>query len=89
MTLGVMAATVMISFLVLSTNHEPAAQLVALLLMENALALFETQMAEPWPLPVHLAVSSVYVATVAVGSWLVRGQSTNQLPPTQPLEEIA
>ncbi|MCK9213909.1 MAG: hypothetical protein WA012_08915 [Rhodoferax sp.] len=89
MTLGVMAATVMIAFLVLATNHEPAAQLVALLLMENALALFETQMPEPWPLPVHLAVSSVYVATVAVGSWLVRGQSTNQLPPTQPLEEIA
>jgi hydrogenase-4 membrane subunit HyfE len=89
MTLGVMAATVMIAFLVLATNHEPAAQLVALLLMENALALFETPMPEPWPLPVHLAVSSVYVATVAVGSWLVRGQSTNQLPPTQPLEEIA
>lgn len=89
MTLGVMAATVMIAFLVLATNHEPAAQLVALLLMENALALFETQLPEPWPLPVHLAVSGVYVVTVAVGSWLVRAQSADQLPPAQPLEEIA
>jgi hypothetical protein len=74
---------------VLATNHEPAAQLVALLLMENALALFETQMTEPWPLPVHLAVSCVYVATVAVGSWLVRVQSASPLPPIRPLEEIA
>lgn len=89
MTLGVMAATVMIAFLVLATNHEPAAQLVALLLMENALALFETQMPEPWPLPVHLAVSGVYVVTVAVGSWLVRVQTAGQLLPTQSTEEIA
>lgn len=89
MTLGVMAATVMIAFLVLATNHEPAAQLVALLLMENALALFETQMPEPWPLPVHLAVSGVYAATVAVGSWLVRVPSAGQVLPTRTMEEIA
>lgn len=89
MTLGVMAATAMVAFLVLATNQEPAAQLVALLLMENALALFETQMPEPWPLPVHLAVSGVYVATVAVGSWLVRIQSASPLPPIRPTEEIA
>jgi hydrogenase-4 membrane subunit HyfE len=72
-TLGVVAATMMISFLVLATNREPAAQLVALLFMENALALFESLMPEPWALPVHLAVSGVYILTVAVGSWLVRG----------------
>ena len=75
LTLGVVAATVMIAFLVLATNHDPAAQLVAVLFMENALALFETLMPAPWPLPVHLAISGVYVGTVAVGSWLVRGQS--------------
>lgn len=74
LTLGVTAATVTIAFLVLATNHQPAAQLVALLFMENALALFESLMPEPWPLPVHLAVSGVYVGTVTVGSWLVRGQ---------------
>lgn len=73
-TLGVMAATVTLAFLVLATNREPVAQLVGLLFMENAMALFESLMPEPWPLPVHLAVSSVYLGTVAVGSWLIRGQ---------------
>lgn len=75
LTLGVAAATVMIAFLILSTNQEPSAQLVAVLFMENALALFESLLPEPWPLPVHLAVSGVYVLTVAVGSWLVGGQT--------------
>jgi hydrogenase-4 membrane subunit HyfE len=75
MTLGVAAATVMVAFLVLATNREPVAQLVALLFMENALALFESLLPEPWPLPVHLAVSGVYVGTVVVGSWLIRGAS--------------
>lgn len=73
LTLGVVAATVMIAFLILATSREPAAQLVGLLFMENALALFESLMPEPWALPVHLAVSGVYILTVAVGSWLVRG----------------
>ena len=36
LTLGVVAATVVIAFLILSTNHEPKAQLVAVLFMENA-----------------------------------------------------
>lgn len=72
LTLGVIAATVVVAFVVLATNDEPAAQLVALLFMENAVALFETLMPEPWPLPVHLAVSGVYVGTVAVGCWLAK-----------------
>ena len=74
LTLGVTAATVTIAFLILATNHQPVAQLVALLFMENSLALFESLMPQAWPLPVHLAVSGVYVGTVAVGSWLIRGQ---------------
>jgi hydrogenase-4 membrane subunit HyfE len=81
MTLGTAAATAMMAFLVLGTNREPAAQLVALLFMENAMALFESLMAEPWPLTVHLAVSGLYVLTVAVGSWLVRGQASTTAPP--------
>ena len=59
------------AFLVLATNPEPKAQLVAVLFMENALALFETLMPEPWPLAVHLAVSAVYILTAGVGCWLV------------------
>lgn len=73
LTLGVVATTAMIAFLILATNQEPAAQLVAVLFMENALALFESLMPESWPILVHLAVSGVYVLTVIVGSWLVRG----------------
>jgi len=71
LTLGVVAATTVIALLILATNHEPKAQLIALLFMENALALFESLLAEPWPLPVHLAISAVYVLTVAVGSSLL------------------
>lgn len=78
LTLGVVAATVVIAFLILSTNHEPKAQLVAVLFMENALALFETLMPEPWPLTVHLAISAVYVLTVWVGSWLVAGEKPSE-----------
>lgn len=70
MTLGVAAATVMMAFLVLATNAQPMAQLVGVLLMENAIALCESLMPEPWPLPVHLGLSAVYVATVSVGRWL-------------------
>lgn len=85
LTLGVIAITVTVAFLVLATNHEPAAQLVALLFMENALALFESLMPSPWPLPVHVAIGSVYVGTVAVGGWLIRGQeaahAAQPLPP--------
>lgn len=71
LTLGVIAATVMIALLILSTNQEPSAQLVALLFMENALALFESLMPEPWPLPVHVALSGVYIITVGVATWLL------------------
>jgi hydrogenase-4 membrane subunit HyfE len=76
LTLGVAAATVIAAFLILASNQQRLAQLVALLFMENALALFESLMPEPWPLPVHLAISVVYVLTVAIGSWLVADVTT-------------
>lgn len=87
LTLGVAAVTVTIAFLVLATNHEPVAQLVALLFMENALALLESLMPEPWPLPVHIAVSSVYVGTVAIGSWLIKAHTASSILATQPKED--
>ncbi|HNW02172.1 MAG TPA: hypothetical protein PKH04_08875 [Burkholderiaceae bacterium] len=87
LTLGVAAATVTIAFLVLATNREPVAQLVALLYMENALALFESLMPEPWPLPVHVAVSGVYVGTVVVGSWLIRSRHSSSLLAAQSRED--
>lgn len=87
LTLGVIAATVTMAFLLLATNREPVAQLVALLFMENALALFESLMPEPWPLPVHLSLSMVYLGTVAVGSWLIRGTDPSHAPEPQPAKD--
>ena len=75
LTLGVVAATTVIALLILSTNNQPKAQLVALLFMENALALFESLLPEPWPWPVHLAISAVYILTVTVGCHLLGGES--------------
>ena len=89
LTLGVVAATVVIAFLILSTNHEPKAQLVAVLFMENALALFETLMPEPWPLTIHLAISAVYILTVAIGSWLVSGETATDQAETEISKEVS
>ncbi|HEY8906516.1 MAG TPA: hypothetical protein VIM63_10815 [Rhodoferax sp.] len=88
LTLGVIAATITIAFLLLATNRESVAQLVALLFMENALALFESLMPEPWPLPVHLTISVVYVGTVAVGSWLIRIPQASSLLPVKPGDHV-
>ncbi len=88
LTLGVVAATVTMAFVVLATNHAPAAQLVAVLFMENALALFESLMPEPWPLPVHVAISTVYVGTVLLGRWLVREQSFLDDLAQKPIQDL-
>ncbi|WP_372528045.1 hypothetical protein [Piscinibacter sp.] len=71
LTLGAVGATVTVALLLLSTNNSPPAQLVAVLFMENALALFESLLPEPWPLPVHGALSLIYLVTVGVGGWLI------------------
>ena len=70
-TLGVVGATVAVALLLLATNDAPPAQLVAMLFMENALALFESLFPEPWPLPVHGALSAIYLLTIFVGTWLI------------------
>jgi hypothetical protein len=71
LALGAVAATVAVALLLLAANDAPPAQLTAVLVMENAIALFESQLPEPWPLPVHLALSAVYLLTVGVGAWLI------------------
>ena len=70
-TLGVVGATVAVALLLLATNDAAPAQLVAMLFMENALALFESLFPEPWPLPVHGALSAIYLLTIFVGTWLI------------------
>lgn len=71
LALGVVAATVAVALLLLAANDSPPAQLLAVLFMENATALFESLLPEPWPLPVHLALSATYLLTVGVGTWLI------------------
>ncbi|CAN7760137.1 hypothetical protein LJR084_007149 [Variovorax sp. LjRoot84] len=78
LALGVVGATVAVALLVLSTNNSPPAQLVAVLFMENALALFESLLPEPWPLPVHAALSAIYLLTVGVGGWLVGARESSE-----------
>ncbi len=82
-TLGVVGATVIVALLLLATNDAPPAQLVAVLFMENALALFESLFPEPWPLPVHGALSAIYLLTIVVGTWLIG------TPDAQLVEETA
>lgn len=76
LTLGVVGATVAVSLLLLSTNDSPAAQLAAVLFMENGLVLFESLLPEPWPLPIHGALSGIYLLTVIVGGWLIATPDT-------------
>lgn len=71
LTLGVVGATVAVSLLLLSTNESPPAQFVAVLFMENGLALFESLQPEPWPVPVHGSLMLVSLLTVTVGTWLI------------------
>lgn len=71
LALGTIGATVAVALLLLAANDSPPAQLVAVLFMENAIALFESLLPEPWPLPVHLALSAIYLLTVGVGAWLI------------------
>ena len=71
LALGVVGAMVAIALLLLSTNDALPAQLVAVLFMENGIAVFESLLPEPWPLPVHGALTLVYLIIVGVGSWLI------------------
>jgi hypothetical protein len=79
LALGAVGATVAVALLLLAANDSPAAQLVAVLFMENGIALFESLMPEPWPLPVHLALSGIYLLTIGVGAWLI-GQPDAAVP---------
>jgi hydrogenase-4 membrane subunit HyfE len=79
LALGVVGAMVAIALLLLSTNHSPPAQLVALLFMENGLAVFESLLPQPWAWPVHGSLTAVYLVTVGVGGWLI-GTPTAQAP---------
>jgi hydrogenase-4 membrane subunit HyfE len=81
LALGAVGAAVAMALLLLAANDSLPAQLVAVLFMENAIALFESLLPEPWPLPVHVALSMIYLLTIAVGAWLI-GQPEAAAPAT-------
>lgn len=71
LALGVVGSTIAIALLILTTTQAPPAQLVAVLYIENAIAVFESLLPHGWPLPVHAGLSLVYIATVALACWLI------------------
>jgi hypothetical protein len=81
--LGGVCATMVLALLLLSLNSAAQAQLFALLLMENAAALFESGLPELWSPWVHSVLTLIYVLTVWVGVRLVRqlrDESLGEMP---------
>jgi hydrogenase-4 membrane subunit HyfE len=74
------ATSVLLALLLLSLNETGAAQLFALLLMENAALLFESTLPEPWSPWVHAVLTSTYVVTVWVGVRLLPNASEESAP---------
>lgn len=83
LSLGTVASVLTMAYLILSTNREPLAQLVALLFMENAVMLFETLLPHPWPLPVHGLLALLYVGFPAIGLWLMQGATDSPTTATE------
>ncbi len=71
LVIAAVAIAVLLSLLMLATSQSRHIQLVALLFVENAIALYETQLPEPWPLPLHAGLSAIYLMTVVSATWLV------------------
>jgi len=71
LVVGAVGIAVLLGLLMLATTQSRHVQFVALLFVENAIALYETQLPEPWPLPIHVGLSVVYLMTVVLAAWLV------------------
>lgn len=71
LVVGAVGIAIVVALLLLATSQSDHVQLVALLFFENAIALYETQLPEPWPLPVHIGLSAIYVLTVFTAAWLI------------------
>ncbi len=72
----VAVAGLLLGFLVLSTQSSPLSQMIGLLRIENAIALFELG-GEPEPaLGIQLAQVAVVVATIALFRWYLKSVSS-------------
>ncbi|BDG02562.1 hypothetical protein [Anaeromyxobacter oryzae] len=73
MHVAVVAAALLLAFLVLATQRRTFGLVVGVLRLENAIALFELGAAETLPLPVQLGVTGVLLLTVLTfGSFVTR-----------------
>lgn len=83
LSLGTVACVLTMAYLILATNREPLAQLVALLFMENTVMLFETLLPHPWPLPVHGLLALLYAGFTAIGLWLMQDATDTSTTATE------
>ncbi|HET9553726.1 MAG TPA: hypothetical protein VFP50_12225 [Anaeromyxobacteraceae bacterium] len=82
---AVAASALLLGFLILATQSGPFAQVVGLLRLENAVALFELGSDHALPLPVQVAVTGVLVASVLLlGAFLGRLGVTAPAAPARP-----
>ncbi|MFO0722578.1 MAG: hypothetical protein U1E65_02265 [Myxococcota bacterium] len=65
LTFGAMISSILLAVLLLATNEARSTQLLAILFIENALALFELRLPEQGAL-LHLAGSLIYLGTIAL-----------------------
>jgi hydrogenase-4 component E len=83
---AVAASALLLGFLILGTQAGPFAQVVGLLRLENAVALFELGSDHALPLPAQLGVSAVLLASVLLlGRFLARlGVAAPATAPARP-----
>ncbi len=70
--LAVAAAALLLGMLVLASQNQPLSQLIGVLRIENAIALFELASGPHLPLGVQLGVLGVFVLTVVLSGWFLR-----------------
>ena len=70
--LAVAAAALLLGLLVLATQNQPVSQLIGVLRIENAIALFELASEPHVPLPVQLGMLGIFVGTVLTFAWFLR-----------------
>ncbi|MBS1148879.1 MAG: hycX [Myxococcaceae bacterium] len=70
--LAVAAAALLLGLLVLASQDQPVSQLIGVLRIENAIALFELASEPHIPLPVQLGLVTIFVATVLTFGWYLR-----------------
>lgn len=70
--LAVAAAALLLGMLVLASQNQPLSQLIGVLRIENAIALFELASGPRLPLGVQLAVLAILILVVLLSAWFLR-----------------